>query len=112
MGALHRSLTQERWNSFGITGQILNIASELTRARNRLPDNTEDCQRSLERVLELIDYTIEDREKWNRGRLKELLRFRDLIAEQYVLRRLFRNDLDVLIRVLLRMHASTASVEA
>jgi len=108
----HKNLTQERWNSFGITSQILNIASELTRARNRLPDNTEDCQRSLERVLELIDYTIEDREKWNRGRLKELLRFRDLIAERYVLERFDREELNGLIKVLLRMHASTASVVA
>jgi hypothetical protein len=108
----HKNLTQERWNSFCITAQILNIASELTRARNRLPDNNEDCQRSLERVLELIDYTIEDREKWNRGRLKELLRFRDLIAERYVLERFDREELNRLIKVLLRMHASTASVVA
>lgn len=112
MGAFHRNLTQERWNSFDITSQILNIASELTRARNRLPDDTENCQRSLERALELIDYAVGDREKWRSRRLKELLRFRDLIAEQYILKGQARDDLNGLIKVLLRMHASTASVEA
>lgn len=111
MGTFHKNLSQERWNSLDIIHQILNISSELNRARNRLPERFSDKQLSLERALELIDFSIEDRSKWNKGRLRELLRFRDLVAENYVLKKSSEDELKILLKVFLRMHGRTASVE-
>jgi HEPN domain-containing protein len=62
--------------------QILNIASELQRAnswiRRQRPDLVNLC---YERVLELIDLTVED-PRWGR-QLKELLRAREMLGQLY-----------------------------
>jgi hypothetical protein len=111
MGIYHKSLSGEKWNSLDISHQILNISAELNRARNRLSDNYEHTRLSLERALELIDLTIGDRIKWSKGRLRELLRFRDVVAEYYARESRSPDALKDLLGVLLRMHRSTAHVE-
>lgn len=112
MAYFHKNLTQERWDSFTKDKQILNIASELTRAKNRLKEKDEQyMQNSLDRALELIDLTIADNKKWHGGSLKELLRLREVLGEFYVGINKNVSEFVKLIRVLLNFNKITFVVE-
>jgi hypothetical protein len=78
----HRSLTPERWAAFPLDRQLLMIANEMNRAGKATgaPD-LESQSRSYERVLELVDLTVATRPR--RAVMRELLRWRDLVAELY-----------------------------
>ena len=79
----HASLSLERWSSFSIDQQTLMIANEMHRAGKLV--GSDDVSRRLtsyERVLSLTDLTILAQPK--RSLRRELLRWRDLIAELYV----------------------------
>ena len=79
----HASLTPERWARFDLDQQILMIANEMNRAASLLaPENRPSLQRTYERVLRLVDLTIATRSR--RGLRRELLRWRDLVAELYI----------------------------
>lgn len=84
MAKLHPQLTPEKWQSLSKAHQILNIASELTRARNagQLGERS-GLISSLERAYELIELTVAD-PKWLRGARRELLRLREYLGEYYV----------------------------
>ena len=84
MTVYHKSLSQEKWNSFDRPRQILNIASELSRAKNNLHSNAEYVRMSIERALELIDLTINNRAQWSGNSLKEMLRLREALAMYYL----------------------------
>jgi hypothetical protein len=79
----HSGLTEERWRSFTLDQKILMIANEMNRASAMIDAGdalrTRNC---YERVLHLTDLTIRTENKSNFRR--ELLRWRDLIAELYV----------------------------
>ncbi|MFH1427534.1 MAG: hypothetical protein ABIG60_03330 [Patescibacteria group bacterium] len=76
MTYFHKNLTQEKWNDSSRDMQILNIGSELMRARKWIINKNEEYKiESLNRAFELIDLTADD-EKWRRSHLKEILRFR------------------------------------
>ena len=78
----HRSLTVDRWSVIPLEQQILMIANEMNRASKMLgPEDRERCASSYERILRLVDLTIESRKQ--RGLRRELLRWRDLIAALY-----------------------------
>lgn len=83
MTTYHVNLSR-RWNSLDRPRQILNIASELHRAQHWLGRNDENLRLSLERALELIDYSIDDRQRWRHNRLRELLRLREALAASYL----------------------------
>ena len=80
---LHRNLTSDRWQRLSRAQQVLMIANELHRAGNWIakdaPDEANTC---YERALELCDLTGEDR-RWRSNRLRELRRFRELLAGLY-----------------------------
>ena len=79
----HASLSPERWSGFTRGQQLLMIANEMNRAtRFTGIDDTPNLHRCYERVLRLVDLTVEV----NAGRSlrRELLRWRDLIAELYL----------------------------
>jgi hypothetical protein len=79
----HKNLTPEKWQGFSKEDQILNIASEFSRAKNGLIDNDEKrVLNCLDRAFELLDLTIND-PRWHRG-LNELLRLRDVLAQFYI----------------------------
>ena len=79
----HKNLTQERWQRFSEEKQILNIAAELSRVKFWLEKkNEEQILNCLNRVFELIDLTINAFK--NQRALKELLRFRDVLAQFYI----------------------------
>ncbi len=81
---IHKGLAGGRWNNFTKEVQILNIASELSRTKHWLLDgDKKEAENCLIRALELTDLTINDR-KWTGSFLKELLRWRGVLAEFYI----------------------------
>jgi pantothenate kinase len=79
----HASLSAERWARFGLDQQILMVANEMNRARGLFAAaDREALRRTYERVLRLVDLTVETRPR--RALRRELLRWRDLVAALYV----------------------------
>lgn len=79
----HAHLSATRWASFSSDQQILMIANEMNRAAKLAREgDRERLQNGYERVLQLVDLTI--RSHRERSLVRELLRWRDLVAELYV----------------------------
>jgi hypothetical protein len=79
----HPGMTVEKWGAKPYSYQLLNIASELSRARSWIKEReTDHLRRSLERALELIDLTVSS----NQGAkpLRDLLRLREEFAGYYL----------------------------
>ena len=75
-------ISQQKWLSFSTAEQFGNIGSEIARAKNfQNKGDVEQMNRSIFRALELIDLTVEDHRL--SGRLKELLRYRELLCDIY-----------------------------
>ncbi len=82
--AFHKDMTVEKWASKPVSWQVLSIASELGRAESSLKDGLlEPFKASLERGFELIDLTAEANSA-NAGFVKEILRFREVLAGIYI----------------------------
>ncbi|OPX26825.1 MAG: hypothetical protein B1H05_01605 [Candidatus Cloacimonas sp. 4484_140] len=82
---LHTHLTSEKWKSFSLDKQILMIANEINRAKNWITKKDfEKVSYCHERAFELIDLTVDSFK--NKSLIRELLRFRELIATEYVYR--------------------------
>jgi len=80
----HASLSPARWSAFSLDQQILMIGNEMNRAARLLrPADRASLTLAYERVLRLVDLTVEVQARPTLRR--ELLRWRDLIAELYVL---------------------------
>ena len=78
----HIYLSIEKWFGYSEGQQLLMIANELNRAKNWIIKNRNDnVNLCYERAFELTDLTVADK-KW-KGKLKELLRFREYLAEHY-----------------------------
>ncbi len=83
MAGQHGSLTEERWSAFTLDQQVLMIANEMNRARKLMrPRDRTHLRNCYERVLRLVDLTV--RVHHRPALWKELLRWRDLIAELYI----------------------------
>ena len=79
----HATLSPERWARFSLDQQVLMIANEMQRASRLLtPDRDAWLRLAYERVLRLVDLTVAAQPK--RTLRRELLRWRDLVAELYV----------------------------
>ena len=86
IAVFHKGLTADKWNRQPMEKRILNIVSELTRAKGCFLDGqTAYLKLSLERVLELMDLTTED---WRGERSfswrREFLRLREAVSRFYV----------------------------
>ncbi len=80
----HASLTAERWSTFSLDQQVLMIGNEMNRARKLMDvENRERLSNCYERVLRLVDLTIAV-QLHRRNLVRELLRWRDVIAELYI----------------------------
>ena len=80
----HSGLTKEKWLSFLPVQQILMIANEMNRAKRLFsPPDKKGLLLCYERILYLTDLTVQSNVR--RGLRKELLRWRDLAAEEYLL---------------------------
>jgi len=96
----HQGLSRERWAAFSLDQQILMIANEMHRAGKLARD--EDRPRlahSYERVLQLVDLTVSVH--GNRNLVRELLRWRGLVAEIYLTGALQRERHGAIFRCLL-----------
>ena len=78
----HASLSPQRWRSFTLDQQLLMIANEMNRASKLLaPEHTPHRMSAYERTLQLTDLTVEVQDR--HALRRELLRWRDLIAQLY-----------------------------
>ena len=79
----HASLTPERWARFDLEQQVLMIANEMNRAAKLLaPSDGERLRACYERILALVDLTVQVEDRPSRRR--ELLRWRDLVAAMLI----------------------------
>jgi hypothetical protein len=99
----HSSLTLERWSRFAPGTQILHIAAEMQRGLELLGrSDHERLRASYERVLALLDLTVAANKK--AGLRRELLRWRGVVAENYVSDPPDLPTHRLALRVLLEMH--------
>jgi hypothetical protein len=78
----HPKLSIQKWAKYSKAQQVILIANELNRASNLYEqDMIAEVKNCYERAFELTDMTGED-PKW-RGKLKEMRRFRELLAALY-----------------------------
>ncbi len=74
---------EERWQKMSIFEQMGNIYSELSRAESWEKRNDIEAKiNSLDRALELINFTLSD--KRFKNRLKEVARLKELVADHYL----------------------------
>lgn len=106
----HKGLSPERWEGYSIERQILMIGSEFARAKNFLRSGSDrHVAECYERAMELLDLCADD-PKWRR-KLKELLRFRELLGELYLDPEMAREFNEQFYRVLLSWNRETSRVE-
>ena len=75
-------IDETRWRRFSFYEQMGHIASELSRAAGfEKKKDLKHTQPALWRLLELVDLTITDPK--NRRRLRELCRFKEVLAARY-----------------------------
>ena len=97
----HASLTADRSATFDLDQQVLMIANEMKRASALMAPGDRDSRgRTYERVLRLLDLTVETQKK--RTLRRELLRWRDLVAALYVAGEANPHAHDGALRCLLR----------
>jgi len=78
----HKELAAGRWQEFTLVEQLANVGSEVSRALNwQGKGNPELSLRAVDRALELLYLTIGDSK--NRGRLRELTRVREVLADYF-----------------------------
>ncbi|KKT16222.1 MAG: hypothetical protein UV98_C0035G0002 [Parcubacteria group bacterium GW2011_GWB1_43_6] len=78
----HKELANGRWEGFSFFEQAANVGSEVERAISwRKKGNLEYSRLAIERALELLDLTIDDRK--NKKKLRELLRLREVLIDYF-----------------------------
>jgi hypothetical protein len=103
----HSTLTAERWAGFSLDQQILMIANEMNRAgKLNAPGDRERLLGCYERVLRLVDLTVQTRER--RSLRRELLRWRDLIGALYIADEPSRDDHLAAFRCLLQLNPTAS----
>lgn len=75
----HTDLAAGRWHTLSLAQQLGNIGSEVSRTLTWKGKDPSVSQKAAERALELFDLTAQDL-RW-RGRLKEILRARELFCD-------------------------------
>jgi len=87
----HRELAEGRWNTLPFFEQMANVGSEVERTVAwRVKVNASYSERAFERALELLDLTVADPK--NRGRLRELLRVREALADHFFFDNSYRSS--------------------
>jgi hypothetical protein len=78
----HKTLTAEKWGGFPLSRQLLMIANEMNRAGNWIVKNdSAEVKQCYERALELTFLTIGTLKA--RSKLRELCRFKEMLARLY-----------------------------
>src|SRR5512135_692179 len=103
-------MDSEKWNRFPAERQILMIGSEFARAKNLLRDNDiGEVIQCYERAFELLDLCGMD-PKW-KPRLRELLRFREMLGELYLNVSKDDQDFMMMYQTLMNWSGATSGVE-
>jgi len=87
----HKNLANGKWKELSFFQQMANIGSEVIRAINWKDKNSKYSQMAIDRALELLDLTITDKKNHKRGRLKELLRLRELLVDYFYFDNIYRS---------------------
>ncbi|MFH2104721.1 MAG: hypothetical protein ABII72_00595 [Parcubacteria group bacterium] len=83
MPAIHKELSQGRWEKMTFGQQMGNIASEISRAKHwSVNGDKEQVQKSAERTHELLSLTIAGEKRLSY--LKELTRLRVILADAFI----------------------------
>ena len=83
---------KKRWQKLSFFEQMANIGSEIQRTINWRQKNPEYSKLAFERALELIDLTITDKKNQRPGRLKELLRTRELLVDYFCFDNIYKSS--------------------
>jgi hypothetical protein len=103
----HASLSAAHWLAFTRDQQLLMIANEMNRASRLLaPEDRASFRRCYERVLRLVDLTVEV--NGARALRRELLRWRELAAELFLSPAPTAEQHGSLLRALLLLTPATA----
>lgn len=98
-GWRHRQLAAGRWWELTLAEQLGNVGSEVSRALRWRQRNPALAQGALERALELFDLTLADpRHRARPGRLRELARAREVVADHFSAAPTFAGDAAALQR--------------
>lgn len=92
----HKEL-ESRFATLPSFQQIIMVTNELNRANNHR-ENLDEYRACLERGLELLDFIIDDSEKWQ-SKYRELLRARRYLAQRYLESNIYE-DTSILQRTL------------
>lgn len=83
MSYQHKGLASGRWGHLSFVEQMANIGSEVERTLNwQAKGNLSYSQKAFERALELLDLTLDH--ATGPGRLKELARLREAMADYFI----------------------------
>jgi len=88
----HKDLTQSKWNRLDIFNQMANIGSEFYRAVNWQKKSKKVSNQAIDRMLELIDLTIDDPKNYKS--LKEIVRLREVLADLLVFDNIYQSDIE------------------
>ncbi len=102
----HKNL-ESRFSGLPTHQQIIMVTNELNRA-NHQQNNTSEYKASLERALELLDFIIDDKAKWDQ-KYRELLRARQYLALLYINAETY-TETTLLQRTLIQMDPVAASM--
>ncbi len=103
----HAGLDVARWSKFDLDQQVLMIANEMNRATRFVDAGAADAvRRGYERVLRLADLTMACVPR--RAFLREIARWRDVIAELYLAESVRLPDHRAAFKALLQLRPTAA----
>ncbi|MDP3991178.1 MAG: hypothetical protein Q8P63_02695 [Candidatus Nealsonbacteria bacterium] len=88
----HQNLAAGKWKKMSFFEQMANIGSEVHRAINWRQKKLEYSQMAADRALELLDLTITDEKNNKRGRLKEILRLREILVDYFYYDNIYKSN--------------------
>lgn len=94
---IHKELADGRWFTFSVSEQLGNVGSEFERAARAFErGDRERFENAFERMLELLDLTVEDPKWQTKCRLRELLRLREEVCDIFHGNEIFRTSVETL----------------
>ncbi|MFH0712380.1 MAG: hypothetical protein V2A55_00760 [Candidatus Jorgensenbacteria bacterium] len=93
---IHKNLAAGGWQKLTLAEQLGNIGSEVSRAFKWKDKDDKIFEATVERALELFDFTLDD-PRW-KGRLKEIARAREVFCDAVYGGKLYKGSFEGLIR--------------
>jgi len=107
----HPTMTPARWVGYSRERQILIIGSEFARAVNLLKASAVlESKICIARAMELLDLNLTD-PQWGGRRMREVLRFREMLGSWYLESKPSQETLAHLFRIIMEWNGATARVQ-